>query len=926
MPGLELGDGHGAGDPQPPVILCVEVGETAMEPMCSIRELQFELVPYVMSQSLQSAAFLKLPKAERQARVKVLTQKMLGGESGAGGDADSEEEMCIGPQQFWAHLRNKYNTSLGRLLQTLGFLEHRLRERPVVVLRFESEAVQPSASLLVRSSRPVAGSATPLAAAAARREFGAGDFSAAVLGTWLREPPAGGGRCPPLWSSLTSECARYPPEMEPVAIFFCTETNSTDNAPEALTLAAHCLAQIPSQVPCLTGVSFGAISSERLAALEEVCAWAGGMSFNVSDFSALEQTAESLAAQVFGPGGGSGAATSANALAAERRTFYAQKQSLGTCFLSLPMLAGHEAGSAGNVAAGQDGAVAAPVQRQYGAGSLPDMLLRENSTFDGTVPSDAMLAVLLDVSLTPMRRWSRSLRCWREYRGLRDVVFSEPGGLGMELDEPQASANDDPSTRSWRLRSTHPPASSLKMELQSTLVAINHTRVSDATLRSEIARRIAMRPVNLTFRSPQSGDVQAARGDAALRLPFGGAMLSMVVSELSVGELREGLPPIKTASPPLSTALQRVSVAKEMEGRGARLRQAERLLKVVASSSGAAAAAAGAAAAGSSGGSCAAAVPEAAFVRAMLFCGEVMTLAQASAACRPWSLLALEGAKLPASLAAEVPNTREGGSNCYRLWRWVLRWGGGPPSRRRLDFWRWALSLPAQPVSTAEFDTPAYAQKALLEAALRVDAAGLLGLSRGLSGACPGAEVASETLGRMSEIIFGHDDREAQAIPPDLVERLLGPPFNAQSLWMLTSGSLSWLVAQGRIFQVLLAAHHPQVFRAFFGEGVAPELFFCWWLQGFFRGCILGEEEVLRIWDIFIWERSYKIFLRTALAIFGLLEKKFRGKDVEVMMKVLFNPKLWELEPGKVLAQALETKVTRSMIREIEQVDSLCPS
>eukprot|EP00971_Amphidinium_carterae_P275067 5457699-Amphidinium_carterae.1 len=37
------------------------------------------------------------------------------------------------------------------------------------------------------------------------------------------------------------------------------------------------------------------------------------------------------------------------------------------------------------------------------------------------------------------------------------------GGLGLELDEPELGSSE-PSKRTWRLRATHPPASSLKME------------------------------------------------------------------------------------------------------------------------------------------------------------------------------------------------------------------------------------------------------------------------------------------------------------------------------------------------------------------------------------------------------------------------------------------------------------------------------
>merc|ERR1739842_185688 len=94
---------------------------------------------------------------------------------------------------------------------------------------------------------------------------------------------------------------------------------------------------------------------------------------------------------------------------------------------------------------------------------------------------------------------------------------------------------------------------------------------------------------------------------------------------------------------------------------------------------------------------------------------------------------------------------------------------------------------------------------------------------------------------------------------------------------------------------------------------------YVWWLQGLMCDCLVADAELLRLWDLFIFEQSHKIFLRTAVAVFGLLEKNLRKLDVEKMIQFLFEPQAWQLEEGAIIAAALNTKVTRSMLREIEQ-------
>eukprot|EP00913_Durusdinium_trenchii_P032963 g30858.t1 len=66
-----------------------------------------ELVPYVLSHSLQHEDFLKLPKAERQAKVKILTQRILsGGETGApsGDEEESPGQLRMAEALSWKTL------------------------------------------------------------------------------------------------------------------------------------------------------------------------------------------------------------------------------------------------------------------------------------------------------------------------------------------------------------------------------------------------------------------------------------------------------------------------------------------------------------------------------------------------------------------------------------------------------------------------------------------------------------------------------------------------------------------------------------------------------------------------------------------------------------------------------------------------------
>lgn len=882
------------------VILCLEASKNLLEPLCTAQELQQELVPYVLNHSLQSSAFLKLPKAERQLRVKALTQQILSGEAGSGvGASESPDYMKeadsseFGPQRFWAYLRSKYGTLGGHLERTLQLLEPQLRERRVVVLRFEGESAVPSASLLVRASAPCSAAATS-AIEAARLCFSAGAFDASAVSAWLAETP-NATRAPPLWARLVDECnvnASAGACQALQVLLLCTDMESTDTGPKALTLAAHLFKSDCNDVPYMSSMHFGPQSSERLAALQDICAWSGGLTLNVDEPSALQPSVAGLASYLFDSGRDTAGASHAGGLG-ERREFYLKKQSLGTCFLSLPMLA-PDAGTS-------------PASECWAKGVAD--ITNTDLIFDAAVPSDSMLNVLSDVSLNLPRRWSRSLRCWREFRGLRDVVFSEPGGLGLELDEPDL-AGSEPAKQMWRLRATHPPASSLKIEEHSQLVAVNMMRVHSGTTRGEVAKRVACRPVSLTFRCSSSA---VNRDDL-------GMVLSMAAAEIVVSELRERYPPIKTKEPPLSVVIERVSAAGSSSPDAARQRQAAKIIgAALQGGSGAYEVSEGAtwvkgpsgwAKLGPAAGVDALTREPALLYRLLLFCGSVASLARAGLVCRCWWQLSLDRARAPKE-AGGAGGAAAGAQR--RLWRWTLRWGEGPPRAQRPGFWRWCRAAAGAGGAPPPGGAPSAPAAAVLDAAMRADASGLLRLSQGLDGAAPGLHIAAMTMGRVAGLLG------AAPLPPrDIVEAWLRGPLHGQRCWLLSSDGLPWLVSQCRSFQIELAAHCPQLFRHFMGEGLAPELFFCWWLERLLHGCV-SDDDLLQIWDLLVFEQSYKIFIRIVIAIFKMLEPKLRG-DIDQIMKVLFNPKTWGLGSGALLKEGLGTKVTRSVLRDIQGI------
>lgn len=117
-----------------------------------------------------------------------------------------------------------------------------------------------------------------------------------------------------------------------------------------------------------------------------------------------------------------------------------------------------------------------------------------------SVPSfDTRRAIMEDNSAEEWR-WTRGIRIFREVtRGLRDVVFMDPGILGLELALPC-----DGTSSLWTLRSTTPPVSGVGLDPGSILIAIDSHSITGRTDAWTIKRLLNRRPVCVTF-APTAG-------------------------------------------------------------------------------------------------------------------------------------------------------------------------------------------------------------------------------------------------------------------------------------------------------------------------------------------------------------------------------------------------------------------------------------
>eukprot|EP00944_MAST-04C_sp_MAST-4C-sp1_P011940 g11940.t1 len=89
---------------------------------------------------------------------------------------------------------------------------------------------------------------------------------------------------------------------------------------------------------------------------------------------------------------------------------------------------------------------------------------------------------------------------------------------------------------------------------------------------------------------------------------------------------------------------------------------------------------------------------------------------------------------------------------------------------------------------------------------------------------------------------------------------------------------LSWFIAES-----LLKKHLPSLHRHFQKENIVPSMFITEWVVTFYTRSF-PFNFVVRVWDIFLYEKHWKIFYRVALALLKYFKKQFLESDFEQIM------------------------------------------
>ena len=127
------------------------------------------------------------------------------------------------------------------------------------------------------------------------------------------------------------------------------------------------------------------------------------------------------------------------------------------------------------------------------------------------------------------------------------------------------------------------------------------------------------------------------------------------------------------------------------------------------------------------------------------------------------------------------------------------------------------------------------------------------------------------------------------------------------------------------VFDALVSERLPALHSHMTGEGLTVGMFCIGWFNTLFLIIdAMPHSTLLRIWDIFLFERSYKIVFRVALAILAVSETQLlAGGDLEGMMGHLNKFPGDVLNANKLLPVALGIKLTVKQLRKLEDALTL---
>jgi hypothetical protein len=123
-----------------------------------------------------------------------------------------------------------------------------------------------------------------------------------------------------------------------------------------------------------------------------------------------------------------------------------------------------------------------------------------------------------------------------------------------------------------------------------------------------------------------------------------------------------------------------------------------------------------------------------------------------------------------------------------------------------------------------------------------------------------------------------------------------------------------------RLFELLT----PALSEHFENEKVLIDMFTVGWFQTLFLYLnVLPRETLDKLWDIFLFEKNWKMLVRTTLALLQLSEPHIVGQPIDQVMQFLntFSTPSGEnlLAPETLIPRALSIKVTNSMLTKLSK-------
>ena len=157
-------------------------------------------------------------------------------------------------------------------------------------------------------------------------------------------------------------------------------------------------------------------------------------------------------------------------------------------------------------------------------------------------------------------------------------------------------------------------------------------------------------------------------------------------------------------------------------------------------------------------------------------------------------------------------------------------------------------------------------------------------------------------------------------IVEDAVFRVMDCLFTTYNLRHIFWPELRSLKICCRVFERLVLHKLPVLADHFEHHELNVGLFALGWFQTLFLYLpSMPTATVCHIWDIWLVERSYKIFFRVGTAILFLSQPILLNHDLEGMMTYLNTfPDATLLKPDILIACALQIKVTNQMLTELE--------